>query len=80
VFRVFRTGGGGSITPQGRPSPVKGEGVFLAFYDFIIFKQYKRRADGYAIFRRGFNIRIFSKFVEGFIIQLSYIVMEIEET
>jgi hypothetical protein len=24
------------LTPQGTPSPVKGEGVFSTFYDFII--------------------------------------------
>jgi hypothetical protein len=24
-----------NLTPQGKPSPVKGEGVFLTFYDFI---------------------------------------------
>jgi hypothetical protein len=25
------------LTPQGKPSPIKGEGVFLTFYDFINF-------------------------------------------
>jgi hypothetical protein len=24
------------LTPQGKPSPVKGEGVFLTFYEIII--------------------------------------------
>jgi hypothetical protein len=23
------------LTPQGKPSPIKGEGVFFTFYDFI---------------------------------------------
>ena len=32
------------LTPQGKPSPVKGEGVFLTFYDFINNDPHKSRA------------------------------------